>query len=359
MRIFSSKPKVALATLVAVFGVALVPVVHAAVQFGPDRPTYTWNSPSDHITFNSITNNPDPSIGDERTFVSARDAASSDMLTYSKNLTVHDNEEVLVRVFYHNDAGENLNLVATNTKVKVALPSGSSTAPQIAAYISADNATPSMVWSTMDISAGGQPFTMEYISGTAQLWNQAQNGTALSDSVVSSGAQIGFNQIDGKIPGCSKFSGYVTIKVRVHVASTVQPVYSCDALHVTSLGNRSFKYKVDATAKNGATITGYTFDFGDGNSVNTTSNSTSHTYGKDGTYTTTATVKFNVGGSEKSAACSQTIKISTKKPVTPVVSAATTKTLPNTGPGDVLGIFSGVSALGAAGHYITRRFRRG
>lgn len=356
MRIFSSKPRVALAALAAVFGVALVPVVHAAVQFGPDRPTYTWSSPADHITFDSITNNPDPSIGDERTFVSARDAASSDMLTYSKNLTVHDNEEVIVRVFYHNDAASNLNLVATNTKVKVALPSGSSTAPQIAGYISADNATPSMVWSTMDVSAGGQPFTLTYEPGTAQLWNQAQNGTSLSDSIVSGGAQIGFNQIDGKIPGCSEFSGYVTIKVRVHVAQPpAQPVYSCDALHVTAQGDRSYKYGVDATAKNGASITGYNFDFGDGNSVNTTSNGTTHTYAKDGTYTTTATVKFNVGGSEKTAACSQTIKVTT--PVTPVVSAART-TLPNTGPGDVLGIFSGVSALGAAGHYVTRRFRR-
>jgi len=356
MRIFSSKPRVALAALVAVFGVALVPVVHAAVQFGPDRPTYTWNSPADHITFNSITNNPDPSIGDERTFVSARDAASSDMLTYSKNLTVHDNEEVIVRVFYHNDAASNLNLVANNTKVRVAVPSGSSTAPQTAAYITADNATPSLVWSTMDFSAGGQPFTMEYEPGTAQLWNQAQNGTALSDSIVTSGAQIGYDHIDGKIPGCSQYSGYVTIKVRVHVPSTPQPVYSCDLLHVENQGNRTYKYSVDATAKNGASITGYNFNFGDSNSVNTTSNTTTHTYAKDGTYTTTATVKFNVGGSEKTASCSQTIKVSTSKTVTPVVSAA--KTLPNTGPGDVLGIFTGASAAGGVGHFIVSRRRK-
>ena len=34
------------------------------------------------------------------------------------------------------------------------------------------------------------------------------------------------------------------------------------------------------------------------------------------------------------------------------------KTLPNTGAGDVLGIFTGVSSLGAAGHYIVSRKRR-
>lgn len=359
MRIFSSKRRVAFASLVAIAGMALVPVVHAAVQFGPDRPTFTWSNPADHITFNSITNNPDSSVGDERTFVSARDAASSDKLTYSKSLTVKDNEEVIVRAFYHNDAASNLNLVATNTKVKVLLPTGSSTAPQVAAYISADNATPSMVWSTMDFSAGGQPFTMEYEPGTAQLWNQKQVGTKLNDSVASTGALIGFDQIDGKIPGCSEFSGVITIKARVHVTPpAVQPVFSCDLLHVTSQGDRAFKYSVDATAKSGATITGYTFDFGDGNSVNTTVNNTTHTYAKDGTYTSTATVKFNVGDSQKTASCSQTVTVTT--PTTPTTPAPTkASTLPNTGAGDVLGIFTGASSLGAVGHYVVSRRKRG
>src|SRR5438105_4384731 len=136
------------AGVVIATGVVGAAAVYAAVQFGPDRPTFTWAHPADHITFNSITDNPDSSVGDERTFVSARDAASSDKLTYSKNLTVKDNEEVVVRVFYHNDAASNLNLVATNTKVRVLLPTGTSKTPQIAGYISADNATPSMVWST-------------------------------------------------------------------------------------------------------------------------------------------------------------------------------------------------------------------
>lgn len=47
------------------------------------------------------------------------------------------------------------------------------------------------------------------------------------------------------------------------------------------------------------------------------------------------------------------------KPVTPVVQGKTTE-LPNTGPGDVLGIFAGASVLGAAGHYgmAVRRSRR-
>lgn len=223
MRIFS-KRRVALAIMAVITGLVLVPVVYAAVQWGPQRATFTWANPASYVTFNSITDNPDPSIGDERTFISARDVASSDKLTYSKNLTVKDNEEVLVRVFYHNDARKDLNLVAHNTKVKILLPSGSSTAPQAAGYISADNANPTMVWSTMDFNASGKPFTMEYVPGSAQLWNQKQVGTKLSDSVVTDGALIGFDHVDGKIPGCSEFSGFVTIKARVDVQTPTPPI---------------------------------------------------------------------------------------------------------------------------------------
>jgi LPXTG-motif cell wall-anchored protein len=41
---------------------------------------------------------------------------------------------------------------------------------------------------------------------------------------------------------------------------------------------------------------------------------------------------------------------------TPQVKSVTT--LPNTGAGDVLGLFAGASGLGAAGHFVTRRSRR-
>jgi LPXTG-motif cell wall-anchored protein len=46
----------------------------------------------------------------------------------------------------------------------------------------------------------------------------------------------------------------------------------------------------------------------------------------------------------------------TPKTETPKVKSVTT--LPNTGAGDVLGLFAGASGLGAAGHFVTRRFRR-
>jgi hypothetical protein len=52
----------------------------------------------------------------------------------------------------------------------------------------------------------------------------------------------------------------------------------------------------------------------------------------------------------------------TPPPSPPVTTTTTTtptaKALPNTGPGDVVGIFAGASSLGAAGHYLVNRRRR-
>ena len=43
---------------------------------------------------------------------------------------------------------------------------------------------------------------------------------------------------------------------------------------------------------------------------------------------------------------------------TPTPTPAPAKTLPNTGAGDVLGIFTGASSLGAVGHYVVNRRKR-
>jgi hypothetical protein len=60
---------------------------------------------------------------------------------------------------------------------------------------------------------------------------------------------------------------------------------------------------------------------------------------------------------QEKVSCPAPTPTPTPKP-TPQVQGKTT-TLPNTGPSDVLGLFTGASAIGAAGHYTVRRFRRG
>jgi hypothetical protein len=196
--------KVGLATL----AVASLLAASALAAYQPDRTTYKWPQTSKAISFNSVTGN--PAVGDERSFLIARSFANNN---YQDQLSVSDNEEVVLRVYYHNDAPTGQ--VAKGVKVRFALPAHTSSSAQVSAYISADNANPKVVSDTTNLLAG-QNFSLEYEPGSAQIWNNALRGKSLNDSIVTSGALIGYKTADGQINGGPGYSGYVTIKARVH-----------------------------------------------------------------------------------------------------------------------------------------------
>jgi len=81
----------------------------------------------------------------------------------------------------------------------------------------------------------------------------------------------------------------------------LKPAYKCDNLKATAVPSKRYEYAFDAsaTATGGATITGYTFDFGDGKSVTTTNKTVSHTYEKAGNYTAKVTISVKVGNETK------------------------------------------------------------
>lgn len=358
MRIFNNK-RHSLIALAVVAGAIMVPAIGAIAGYGPNRPTFTMANPAPYNTFNSITDN--PVVGDERPFLTVRDATAATN-TYADTIAVSDNQELVLRVYFHNNAGSNLNLVAHNTRVKLALPPAAGTSQESIAYISADNANPTVVTDTANFT-GTQPFTLEYEAGSARLRTNALNDVALSDSIVtSSGAPIGYSAVNGDVPGCLEFSGWVTVKVRVHVQPTVVPP-SCNLLNLTANPGRKVDANVTYTATGGATLKTVTFDWGDGSTpLVTTNTSASYTFAKDGTYTVKSTLLFNVGGTDQSTFCTRQVTFTTP-PVTPptvnppVVSVG--KSLPNTGPGSVAAIFAGVSAIAGAGHYfVTRRVRQ-
>src|SRR5579884_2333643 len=103
MRIFTRK-RLSILAAALVSGVAATAVVHAAVTFGPSRPTFTWAQPADHITFNSITDN--PVWGDERQLLKGRDL-NAPTSAYATSTQVTDGEDVVLAVYFHNDAASN------------------------------------------------------------------------------------------------------------------------------------------------------------------------------------------------------------------------------------------------------------
>lgn len=208
------------ATALIAVAAAVVTVPAALLAWGPDRPTFTIQKPASYVTFNSITNN--PAYGDERNFVRVKEATASNS-TYGETANLQAGKEYTVFVYYHNNAATNLNAsgkgIAKDVSAKVQIPAvvpNGSNGTKAVGYINSSNAKPTSVWDDIAFkNTTGGDIALRYVPGSATLTNKGKaNGSKLSDSIVTSGAKLGYDALDGKVPGCEKFSGYVTFKVK-------------------------------------------------------------------------------------------------------------------------------------------------
>ncbi len=184
------------------------------------------------------------------------------------------------------------------------------------------------------------------------------------------------------------------------------PFYACNYLQVAVVDKDKFQYKfmLKANAGNGATLKSVDFDFGDGNTRNGVKPGTGddalkvvtdYQYDKAGTYTVTPTLHFATPFGEKTivgaGTCATKVMPTlppqpcqpggtpapgspecSPKPCTPggtpapgspectppVTPPSTpSPTLPNTGAGNVIGLFGGTSVLAAAAHFLIQKRR--
>lgn len=200
---------------------AVVIVPAMTLAWGPtDRATYTYENPAQKITFNSITNNPE--YGDERNFVRIKDAADTGPGNWKDEIAVQPGKEYLVQMYVHNNAASSLGLVATNTRVMANVPATTGKSVQIDGFITADNSDPLRVWDQA-IFTSDKNFNIAYVPGSTKFYNNVfgQTGVSLSDSIVTSaGALVGYDKLDGRIPGCFQYSGYVSFKVKPQIQET-------------------------------------------------------------------------------------------------------------------------------------------
>ena len=255
--------------------VATIAATSAFVAFawGPTRTTYTMAKPADHVVFNSITDN-NKEVGDERYFVSASNYTGNANNNYwSDNTAVENGKEYVVRMYVHNNAASNLNLVAENVRAYVVLPTDTATSITVSGKIYSSNANPTTVWDqTTFTSKNGEKFNLAYVDGSAKYYNTKDgqlrtfslDGTNDSnDLLTSKGKLLGYDQMDGKIPGCIQYSGYVTFHVKAQFAET--PTIELNK-EVKLLNDKTWSEQV--TAKSGDTVR-YRVHF-----VNTSKNTT-------------------------------------------------------------------------------------
>ena len=239
-------PKRAAAALV-VLSAVLVPA--ALFAWGPsDRATFTQQNPAPYVTFNSITDN--PQHGDERNFVQIKDASAPNS-AYTEDVPLQPGKDYEVFVFYHNNAASDLNDaahnyagIAKNAFMRVQMPSTvkAGDKARVTAFVGASNANPAQVWDEAYGSAAGD-YALSYVPGSATIHsNGAVNGKTLPDSLYTTGTPLGYDALDGNLPGCNQYAGYVTFKIHVD-----QPNFTVQKT-VSKAGENKYSENVTANA---------------------------------------------------------------------------------------------------------------
>lgn len=210
-------------TAAALLMLAVAIIVPASLfAWGPDRPTYTYEHPADHVTFNSITDN--PNVGDERNFVRIREDVAG--TTYTDNVDLQVGHTYNVEVYYHNNATSSLNGtnydgpgVAHDVSLRMEVPGtvNAGATANINGFISASNATPGTVYDSAyakNTSAGA--IALSYVPGSAVVTsNGAVNGAVMPNNMFTTGAPLGYDSLNGVLPGCNQYAGYVVFKLKV------------------------------------------------------------------------------------------------------------------------------------------------
>lgn len=201
------------------------------------------------IVFNSI-NVSAPIGGDERAFVAARENtdinAGEDNKWISVNdVKVEDGKEYIVRMYIHNNNPNGYDAIAENTRVKFNVPSTSGKSVKVNGFISSSNANPSEYVDYVNFVSDTN-FHLEYVYGSALLENNgvgANGGIQLSDDIIQAkdaGVLIGYDALNGKVPGCYQYASYVSIRVKaVYDYNDIsRPTYSYQQTNEGALGDK-------------------------------------------------------------------------------------------------------------------------
>lgn len=203
---------------------AMAPVIVKADDLTKSRPVYTneqLNSKKvqdeigNKIIMNSITNS---QIGDERNFVAAKVAGANVSAWDDETIKVEAGKTYTVRLYVHNNNPNGEKAIATGVKTTVDMPQPAVVAKShtIVGYIDS-NAEHGRISDGVTFVSDDNVW-LEFVNGSAVYDNNVGH-FQLSDEIKHSGALVGYDKMDGRIPGCYKYSGVVTFNVKVNKAN--------------------------------------------------------------------------------------------------------------------------------------------
>ena len=196
----------------------------SAFAYGPERQTFTAENPADYVTFNSITNN--PTVGDERNFVRVRQAGVGNFVD---SIDIVPGREYEVYIYYHNNAKSSLNSkensyrgIALDAKLNTIVPSTIAKGKEglVRAEITTRNARPQKVWDQAVLRSPSRDVALRYIQGSAKITTKgAVNGQILNGgNLFGSGTNLGYDSLNGILPGCDQYSGVITYRFKADFA---------------------------------------------------------------------------------------------------------------------------------------------
>lgn len=214
---------------VMALAVATVAIPATLLAWGPSaRVTFTLAHPAEYVTFNSITDN--KQYGDERNFVQIRSV--TDNTKFGENATLTPGKEYEVFAYYHNNGDTDLNAsgatVATGAFMRAQMPAtvNAGENARVTVFVGATNAKHldaagtnlgNQVWDeAFAKNSTNGAVALRYVPGSAKITsNGAVNGKSMPDTLYTTGAALGYDALDGKLPGCLQYSGYVTYRFKV------------------------------------------------------------------------------------------------------------------------------------------------
>jgi hypothetical protein len=190
--------------------------------WGPARATFKMDQPATYAVLNSITDN--PSYGDERTFFTVRSAGPN--FKTAQKVTAGD--VLTFRVFYENSAADNFEDSDPSWihGATATLAYDDSPLLRRSMYLSISAANSPTIWSGLVLESE-KLFSLEYVSGSAQLFNNA-HGTKtakgpykfnLDELRSARGLTLGYDDMDGTIRPGYQYAGYLYFDMKVVDAS--------------------------------------------------------------------------------------------------------------------------------------------
>ena len=117
--------------------------------------------------------------------------------------------------------------MAYNTKLTSTFPTELTAGERemVSAIIKADGAEPEAVWDEAYVTAS-EDMTLHFVTGSAKLYNDwGANGSTLPTALFAEeGAYLGIDELNGVIPGCYEYSGYVLYTIQTYAVEEEVPV---------------------------------------------------------------------------------------------------------------------------------------